>query len=1165
MKKNLFTIIILFVNIFACAQNISQPLLPEWLSQTTDQSPVTENMNGKTPVISGNPSYKDASVLSSGTWYKVKLSKSGIYKISYELLSSWGISVDNIDPLKIRVFGNNTGMLNEFNAVERPDDLLENAIYVNDGGDGIFGPGDYFLFYGTSPDQWKLNPFRKSFEHVKNLYTDYSCYFLNFNEVAGKRIQEKAQSTLQPNTYSHTFSDYAYYENDSINFLKSGRMWFGENFDNIITNFSLPTFSFPNLVTGNQLSIRIQAISKSAEETSFDVLLGDESIVNCPVSLLSPSNNNIYANKKTIFKKFTSSSSDLGLKIRYNFSSAASLGWLDFIELNATRQLHFDSGQLCFRDVNTVGYQKVSQFSMQFTDQQPVLWEITHPENIQSIVADREGDSLRFVISTDSIKEFVAFDFSQFYEPEYVEQVANQNLHSLTDLDYVIICPEEFYQQAERLMQLHKEHDNLTGTVVLLNQIYNEFSSGSPDITAIRDFVRMLYLKPDSSSCIKYLLLFGDGSFDPKNRYPNNNNFIPTFQSDESLAITSSYVTDDYFGLMDFNEGDGASGNLDIGIGRIPVISVAEANDAVDKVKRYMTSGSKVMKDWRNVICFMADDEDSNLYFDQAEEMSQNISDNYPELNIDKVYLDAFKQLNESEGQSYPGAHEAFNNRVDEGALIVNYTGHGSELGLTGEGVLTLRDIEAWGNNYSLPLFITATCEFSRFDDPDRVSAGERIILNQNGGIALFTTTRATFAGSNFILNKRCYNYVFEKNQDGNYYRLGDFVRLSKTPSSVSYRNFVLLGDPALQLAYPQYNVVTKNINGVPAESMQDTIKALEHVTVSGQVNGLSDAILDSYNGKLYVKVFDKPLIHRTLANDPKSYKEDFYIQNTLLFNGEINVIDGVFTFDFLTPRDMDLSFGYGKISYYATDTLTDANGFYNKIALGGIASDQGADVDGPEILAYLNDTTFTSGKVVSQKPYLIIKLQDINGINVLGNGIGHDIVATLDHESYSTVALNDYYTSLSEDNDKGVVVYQLDSLDEGTHSLKIKAWDLYNNSSEKEIEFTILNQIALKTINVRNHPNPFSNNTWFDFSHNLFNTDLDVLIEIYNLSGMQVKTIGPVQMQSEGYVISPIQWDGKDNNGADLADGMYIYKVKILESKSNYIETGGKLILLKQ
>ncbi len=635
-----------------------------------------------------------------------------------------------------------------------------------------------------------------------------------------------------------------------------------------------------------------------------------------------------------------------------------------------------------------------------------------------------------------------------------MRKIENQNLHGAGPRDMIIITHPLFREQADRLAAFHEERDNLTVLVTEIGDVYNEFSSGAQDITAIRNFMKLLYDSAPAGEEPRYLLLFGDASFDYKDRIENNSNYVPTWEDEESLVIVYSIASDDYYGFLD-GPGDNM---LDIGIGRLPVQTVEQAIVAVDKIIHYATNTSLTMKDWRNYVCFVADDEDGNLHLRQAEEMAAFIDTNYGVYNIDKIYVDAFPQVSTPGGQRAPDVNKAINSRIDKGSLIMNYTGHGGEVGWGHERFLENSDINSWTNYDHMPIFITATCEFSRYDDPERVSAGEYAYLNPQGGaIAMFTTARATFGGSNFNLNTALFDYMFELNGE-EYYRFGDLIRLAKNNGGVdgNDKKFILLGDPALHLAYPMHDVVTTRINNEEVSSTPDTLQALSKITVEGEViNPLGGG--DGFSGTLYSIVYDKPSKVTTLATDPTSYVNTFDFQNNVLYKGKAQVNDGKFSFTFIVPKDIAYQYGFGKISYYAANETEDAHGFYRNILVGGLDQLAEPDVNGPSVELFINDEYFAFGGITDENPDMLAFVSDASGINTVGTGIGHDIVAILDGNTDKPIILNDFYESDLNSYTSGTIRYPFHNLEEGLHTLSLKVWDVFNNSAEAYLEFTVV------------------------------------------------------------------------------------------------------------
>ncbi|KPK80954.1 MAG: hypothetical protein AMS27_15970, partial [Bacteroides sp. SM23_62_1] len=686
---------------------------------------------------------------------------------------------------------------------------------------------------------------------------------------------------------------------------------------------------------------------------------------------------------------------------------------------------------------------------------------------------------------------------------------------------------------------------------------------GAPDVAGIRTMMKMFYDRATGEHDMpRYLLLFGDGSYDNTSEDSRNTNFILTYQSPNSLNPTYSFVTDDFFGLLDEQEG-GSSGLVDLGVGRLPVKNEAEAATVVNKIYNYHSNDN--MGDWRNTICFIGDDEDYNTHMHQADELATYVENNYPGFIISKIYLDAYQQITTSAGERYPDVNEAVNQRINKGALIINYTGHGGESGLAHERIMEINDIINWENDKKLPLFLTATCEFSRFDDYEHTSAGELVLLNPDGGgIALLSTTRLVYSAPNHALNVRFFEFVFEKNQDQEYGRLGDIIRLTKNASGseVNKRSFTLLADPALLLNYPKYSIKAVAINGRDVSGESDTIRALSKVTVSGLMEDDQGNKLESFNGTLYPSVFDKLSVITTLTNDGGS-PFNFSVRNRTLFKGKASVINGEFTFSFIVPKDISYNYGYGKINFYGHDQLTDASGSFAGIVIGGSADSVANDSEGPGIRIFMNDDNFVFGGTTDENPKLLVYVHDSSGINTIGSGIGHDLTAILDDNNMNPIVLNDYYESDKDSYQSGKIVYPLRNLEVGPHKLKVKVWDVYNNSSEDYIEFIVTSSEDFILKNILNYPNPFTTHTSFYFEHNRTGSTLDILIQIFTVSGKLVKTIDR-QVIATGYRCGPIDWDGLDDFGSRIGRGVYIYRLKVRTDQGETVEKFEKLVILR-
>lgn len=1130
------------------------------------------------PSYESKQNWSDNSVLKEGKWFKIAVNENGIYKITYDQLISMGLNIT--DPRKIRVYGNGGGMLSEVAGNIKYDDLVENAIYVEGENDGSFDSGDYVLFYGESPNAWYYDiSGTKLFFHKINLYTDYNYYFINADIGAGKRISAQNSTSAPSNKTVTDFNDFAFHEMDSENFLSTGKDWFGERFDAVI-EYNFP-FSFPDIKQNDTAYIKTNVLTHTSAGSNFTYSCTNSNrppkTINIPG--VPASDLYLYGYNVTDSMRFLPNNPNLNVNIKYNKPTSASsaIGFLDYIEISVRRNLNFNGGQLRFRDKNTIGAGNISDFII--TNVSPVVkvWEITNPHDIKSQEYTFNGNNLTYRIATDTLREFVAFDGTSFNSPTLIGNVENQNLHNLSNISFIIVTPPVFLTEANRLADFHRTKDNMSVVVATTDQIYNEFSSGKQDIAAIRNFVKMFYDKCTGPEFMpKNLLLFGDASYDYKDRIAENTNFVPTYEAFNSLSLATSWVTDDFFGLLDYNEGYNSTGDLDIGIGRIPVRTIEEAKNAVDKILRYgsktnlVPNNSSIISnfaDWRNIVCFVADDgeNDGATFMIDTEQLTSIFDQNHKTLNVDKIYLDAFQQIITPGGPRYPDVNQAINKRVMKGALIVNYVGHSGEVGWSLERILGMTDISSWENMYNMPVFFSASCSFSRFDDPGITSAGESVFLNPNGGgVALYSTTRLAYSGPNFTLSHNFYDTAFTK-ANNQYYTMGELMKIAKvrSQSNESIRNFVLLGDPALKFANPQYNIVTTQVND-SASSYVDTLMALSKVNIKGFVADDFGNKLTTFNGILYPTVYDKFSLVRTLGNDnPPCAPFDFSVQKNILYKGKVSVKNGDFNFSFMIPKDINYTYGHGKISYYAENGSSDAAGYYDNFIIGGSDTNFIPDNAGPNIELFMNNKAFVFGGLTDENPYLLSFLSDIHGINTVGNGVGHDIIAVLDENNQNPYVLNDYYQADLDSFTRGSILYPFLNLNEGKHNLKLRAWDIYNNSSEAYTEFFVAKSAKIALNDILNYPNPFSDKTTFRFQHNQSDSNLDIFIQIFSISGSLIKTI-ETNVRTTGYIIDQIDWDGTNEYGQKIGSGIYVYKIKVGNKENGYIEKSQKLVLIK-
>ena len=1099
---------------------------------------------------------QNSSVLAQGDWYKISTTKNGIYKLSYSSIIDLGIDVDNLQIRAIKLYGNGGGMLPHLNSDFRHNDLPEMAIKIYDSNNnGVFESSDYILFYGMSADIWKLNVSTNLFEHMTHLFSDKVYYFLTVdNQGEGKRIESK--NTLQNPTKTITdYNAFSYHEQELENIIHSGKKWFGERFsyDNS-QNFS---FTFPNLILSEAVNIKTAVVGRSLQSSNFRIHANSTFLSTLNVPNVVTTYATEYAKEASSNSLFNSNSTNIDVNLEYSSDDSGAEAWLNYIEINARRELKLSGNYLTFRDVESLS-DEIGKFEIENANG-VIVWDVSDPTNVLELPTNLVGNVLSFNDSLNSINEYMAFNSSAYLTPALHSSVVNQDLHGISNnIEFVIVSHPDFLSAANRLADFHLEKDNMNSIVVTPQQVYNEFSSGMQDVSAIRDFLKHQYDKENSA--LKYLLLFGDGSYDPKNRVNNNTNFIVTYQSANSTHPTQTYVTDDYFGLLDDDEGLFINDLVDIGIGRFPVATLKEANVLVDKVERYYEKPS--FGSWRNDVAFIADDgdaNDGNTHMWQADSLANHLADNYDEINIQKIYLDNYYQESTPGGPRSSATQSAINNKVDKGALLINYTGHGGPLGLTQERILEVDQINKWSNIDNLPLFMTATCKFSYFDNPEEKSAGEYVLLNENGGaIALLSTTRLVFVGPNYNLNTKFIQNIFKK-QDGEFPRLGDLFKTTKVLSgtSANNRNFTLLGDPALRLAYPKYDVRTTIVS--------DTLKALSEVTIEGEIEEGGFFISD-FNGTIYPTVYDKELIKTTLGQEsctPMPYRD----QNNILYKGAATVTDGKFSFSFIVPKDIAYNYGAGKISYYAVsddENPVDASGSEKEFLIGGTANGITYDYDPSELNLFINTRTFKDGGVTDENPVLLADIFDESGINTVGNGIGHDITAVLDGNTANPYVLNDFYEAAKDDFTKGIINFPFYNLEKGEHTLTLKVWDVFNNSSEATINFVVSDENEFTIADYITYPNPFSTNTDIYFQHNKPNQNLDVVLEIYSINGVLVKRFEE-SYNDDGYRVGPINWNGKDEYGGNLSAGIYIAKLNIYAEDGAFTSNSIRIILLPQ
>ncbi|PID94816.1 MAG: hypothetical protein CSA95_02200 [Bacteroidetes bacterium] len=1109
--------------------------------------------------------FSETSVMAKGDWYSFFVRETGVHAITGADLQALGLDITQLDPSRIALFGSGGAMLPESNSDVRPPDLQQMAVMLEGVEDGRLDADDRIIFYAEGPLVWNYLERYRRYRHQQHYYSDKIGYYITVLEEPAKRIERLGSVSQEPTHVVHTCTRLLLHEKDERNLLKSGKAWVGHPFSAEDTTFSV-MITVPDLDTSAYSYLRTRFIARSLDdEASYRLSCEGEELLNVRIpDIQLPSTS--FAMAKRSIKSFKIKSSE-NVQLDYTFvpGNSGSQGWLDYLELHAVTYLRYRGESFVFRDLDSWGYQRVAQFNMVKNNHPIRIFDVTDFQNVHEILYSEVGDTARFTRPSTTLNEYVVFEDDDLLVPELGEKVGNQNLHAASPVDFLIISHPDFLASAERLGMIHESADGYSYSVVTPEEIYQEFSYGVQDITALRDFIRSLYLKSNGEKP-RFVALMGDASYEYKDRIPFNTNFVPTFQSKVSFNHATSWVTDDYFGLMDRGEGGNAAGILDIGVGRFPVSTQEQAVQMVDKIDYYTSKHLENSGAWKNKIVFVADDADKNRHINQADILAERVDTTYSNMNVDKIYLDAYNRESFSGMYYYPEAKEDLINVVEQGVMVVNYTGHGGELGLTNEKVLEIPDINAWTNFQRMPVFITATCQFSRFDNPAHVSAGELLFLNPHGGaVSMLTTSRISFSDSNFQFNYRIYD-IFLNSLPGENPTLGEVMCRAKMVEKTATKNFVILGDPALKLALPSLQVITEEVAvmGTPSVvGLQDTVRGLEHFSLKGYVADEQGQRKSDFNGSVNVRLFDKPSVYATYGHDMYSYVRDFELRDKLLFDGYADVVEGQFAIDVLIPKDINYQYGEGKISYYALDstTLMSASGFYKDLVIGGFSEEHAEDHQGPVIRAYMNSKRFQSGDKTIENPILIVELEDPCGVNCIGNGIGHDIIAYLNNDEEQIIELNDYFIPTPGTYNSGKIVYPFSKLEEGKYTLTLKAWDMCNNSTVHTLDFVVSANIDVFIDGVVASPNPLEEYTEISFSHNMPGRKLDVVWEIFDIFGRRV-----YQSVSSSYCESthfgPLRWNRRDYTNARMRAGAYPYHIRVKSKDGLFTVSSGVLIL---
>lgn len=1082
------------------------------------------------------------SVLESGVWLKIALDGEGVYKITSADIAAAGADMTGCPISTIRMMGRPNRALPERCADPRPDDLTEMAVVVSDkNNNGVFDDEDYIMFYATGCVSWVSSEVdstgEQTMDYERNLYSDTTFCYLNYGLSEGKRVQ-KVDRTADVDTQNAIteFTECFYHEKELFNANASGRVWYGEAFND---SFSM-SIDLVDYVEGQPVFFYVGVMGRSSDAFRFDVLDGETGLfTSVPVSAYSSVT---FGSELHRSKSYIPASSVIDLKIKINAQQSATL-YLDRLFVNYPRHLNYRGGIMPFSmssdgTRNTVG---ISQTSSDL-----LVWDVTSPMEPAEVLCANAGDASYFSIATDSVYRFVAFEPDNAASPCSVRRIGNQNLHGVTNAEMIIFSPAKYLSYANEIADFHRVNDAMDVVAVPVEEVYDEFSAGNPDLTALRDFIRMVYLRGNAG--LKYVLLLGKASYDVRNILGRGVDYVPTYETvTYPCNEVSSFCSDDYFGMLDDDDGPECTGKLDIAVGRIPIKDEADAVIAINKIRNYADI-TKNHGAWRGRQLFVADVGET---YHTNSELCANLFENAaPDLLLQKSYFAAFPVVNVSSGELIPAATADLTSRLDNGTLVMFYSGHGGVTGLSKRSVFTTSDISKMQNGAMQPFVYTATCEFSKFDDPELISAGEQMLLRVDGGsIAMLTTTRSTYATNTVRVSKSLAPLLGAYDDDGKPYRFGDLVRLAKTnPQFFSYTNrgMVLFGDPALRMALPAEKISVEEDNAEqPLYPGQEIEKQCYITGLNGEMDTLFNGVADVtfYAGKTRVET--------VLLNSPRS----FLFYNDVVYQGTVTVHSGRFTVNFVLPTDVDYDKYYvPKAFFYAYDSIRgiDASGAWR-----GMHVDDGyseiSDFDGPDIEMFWNNADFNDGDTVVPSGDLHVRLADESGIYHYNYLIGRDIVLTSSLQQVGSSVLNDSFVPSIDDCRSGTITIPFETLPTGDHTFTIKAWDMCGNSSVKTIELHVIDNMIY---HVSNYPNPFNESTTFVVSSSLPD-GAKVLIEIYNIVGQKV-----AELSSDACYGATIEWNGTNFVGARLGAGVYPYRVTVSDSKGARRSVMQKLVI---
>jgi len=1118
------------------------------------------------------------SVLATGDFYKIEVKEPGIYILTKSFLQSAGINVNNIDPRTIKIYNNGGFELPYSNSEPVPEDLVENKIYVEGESDGKFDDNDYILFYGAPTYKWNYSPITNDWTHQLNHYSNSNYYFLTFGGAYGQRMQI-INSPNQPNIPPlQSVIDKSFIEPELNNLGSTGTLWVSQRIG-VNETFTF-TKSLPGYIEGSPIKYRLRLGNATSIQSvyAYYQVKDDNSSYSAlmePIDFVQGFSRiklRLFEGSYVLFPNTKAINLKASLPSQYN--SPYIIGYYDYLELFYNRSLSSAENnyiQFTAPDTNSLVEFQVSPF----TSATVRVFDISNPLEPKIIVPiSYSNGTVRFQdnLIPQQPKEFIVTGENYKTPVSISSRVPNQNLHGITDgATFVIISPTEFLPAANRLKSLREapgpgNPDYLKTLIVDINQIYNEFSCGKVDPVAVRNFLKYAYNNWNERPV--YVLFLGDGTYDYKNIYNlSGKNFLPPIEksSDESSDL-ESYPSDDFATEINENYYSPTFCRPDFAWGRICVNSLSEANTVIDKISAYESPSNYGI--WKKKIMYVADDgwttennqgQEGSLHTSQSELVAEIYTP--PDIDKEKIYIVTYPAIITPQGRRKPGANIDIINGWNEGRLVINYVGHGST-DLWAHEHIFVRDesIPQLNNKDKYPMVTIASCDLARYDDPFALSAGEQLVFIDNkGAIGVVAASRPVYANDNSVFNNKLWeNFMFRKDTLRLPIRMGLAMYNTKNQLySVSDNDmkYLLVGDPTLRVSIPQYITRIDSINGIPTSDTA-VVKALQKMRISGSILKPDSSFWNNYNGDIIIKVND---VAKDIVMYDFGYPFYFRLDGGTIFKGKSKIVNGKWEIEFVVPKDISFATGTGKLIAYFYNNNTEGSGYTNMFKLSGLDNNAPVDTTGPVVSLFLDSRNFRTGDMVNQNTKLIADIFDESGINLTGT-LGHRIEAILNNDESKKIDLTSFYNTV-QGYQYGTIEYNLEGLPEGPNNLKLKVWDTYNNFSTSSIDFYVKSTTNLVIDKVYNYPNPMKDFTSFTFQHN-FSVPLTAQIKIYTVSGKKIKDIIRNNI-TDKFVI--IDWDGKDNDGDYIANGIYIYKIIIKTEDGTYSTTStGKIAKLK-